>query len=170
MVQSAGREYSNTSRYITLEDPGSEAHQEDFIVGSVSGDIIEGEGKIQSVAYAVEDFLLVSAERVQSSSALLYLFPEKNYLIIIVLLLVTVVALVAVMTWLGLTDKFGQGNISAPLTTAPLTTLIPTMFWPTMSPTLRLMLRTSLIPKNISHLRPYFSSLLMMQRTGTNLV
>ena len=72
---------------------------------------------------------------------------REKYLSIIVLLLVAVVALVAVMTWLWLTDKFVQGNISAPLTTAPLITPIPTMFWPTMSRTIRLILRPSLIPQ-----------------------
>ena len=41
------------------------------------------------------------------------------------------------MTWI-----FGQGNISAPLTTP-----IPTMFRPTISPTLRLPLRPSLRPQ-----------------------
>ena len=147
VVQSVGREYSNISTSITVEDPGSEAHQEDVIGGSGSGDIIEGEGGIQAVAYEVEDFLLVSAERVQSSSIMLSLIPEKKYLSIIVLLLVAVLDLVAVMTWLWLTDKFVQGNISAPLTTAPLTTPITTMFWPTMSPTLRLVLRPYLIPQ-----------------------
>ena len=66
VVQCADREDSNTSRSITLEDPGAEAHQEEFISGSGSGsgDIIGGEGGIQSVAYAVEDFLLISAVRV----------------------------------------------------------------------------------------------------------
>ena len=131
-----------------MEYPGSEAHQEDLISGSGSGDIIEGEGVIQAVGYTVEYLLLISAERVQSSSALLSLIPEKKYLRIIVLLFFAVLALVAVMKWLGLIGKFGQGNISAPLTTAPLTTPIPTIFWPTMSPTLRLMLRPSLIPQN----------------------
>ena len=87
---------------------------------------------------------------------------------------VALVALVAVMTWLGITGKFGQGNIPTPLTrpmpimtrratliptmsttliptqlniSATLTPPIPTMFWPTMSPTLRLTLRPSLIPQ-----------------------
>ena len=45
------------------------------------------------------------------------------------------------MTWLGLTGKFVQGNISTLLTPT-----IPTIFWPTMSPTLRLTLRPSLRP------------------------
>ena len=48
---------------------------------------------------------------------------------------VALVALVEVMTWLGLTGKFGQGNISADL--IPL----PNIFRPTMSPTLRLVIR-----------------------------
>ena len=87
---------------------------------------------------------------------------------------VALVALVAVMTWLGLTGKLGQGNIPTPLTTpipimnrrttlsptlrttliptqvnisAPLTLPIPNMFWPTMSPTIRLTLRPSLSPQ-----------------------
>ena len=46
------------------------------------------------------------------------------------------------MTWLGLTGKFVQVNISTTLTTA-----IPTMFWPTMITTLRLTLRPSLSPQ-----------------------
>ena len=87
---------------------------------------------------------------------------------------VALVALLAVMTWLGLTGKFDQVNTPTPLTTpipimtrrtnlsptlrttliptqvnisAPLTPPIPTMFWPTMSPTLRLTIRPSLSPQ-----------------------
>ena len=56
---------------------------------------------------------------------------------------VALVALVEVMTWLGLTGKCGQGNIPTPLTTS-----IPIMFRPAMSPTLRLTLRPSLSPQN----------------------
>ena len=48
-----------------MEDPGAEAHQEEVIGGSGSGDIIEGKWRIQAVAYAVEDFLFVSAVRVR---------------------------------------------------------------------------------------------------------
>ena len=97
---------------------------------------------------------------------------------------VALVTLVEVMTWLGLTSKFVQGNIPTPLTTpipiitcrttliptlsttlipnqvnisAPLTPPIPTMFWPTMSPTLRLTLRPSLNPQK------YFTPTLLVQ-------
>ena len=58
------------------------------------------------------------------------------------MLLIVVAALVAVMTWLGLTGKFGQVNISTTLTTP-----ILTMFWPTIIPTLSLTLTPSLIPQ-----------------------
>ena len=51
------------------------------------------------------------------------------------------VALVAVLMWLGLTGKFIQVNISAPLTTPT-----PIMLWPAMIPTLRLALRPYLSP------------------------
>ena len=57
------------------------------------------------------------------------------------MLLVAVVALVAVMTRLGMTGKFVQGNISTSLTTP-----IPTMLWTTMIPTLRMTFRPSLRP------------------------
>ena len=70
-----------------------------------------------------------------------YPMPDKDYHRIIVLLLVGVLALVEVMTWLGLIRKFGQVNIPTPLTTP-----IPTMFGPPMSTTLRLMLWSSLWP------------------------
>ena len=87
---------------------------------------------------------------------------------------VALLALVEVMTWLGLTGKFGQGNIPTPLTTpipimtrrttliptlsttliptqvnisAPLTLPITTMFWPTMIPILRLTRRPYLSPQ-----------------------
>ena len=62
--------------------------------------------------------------------------------ILLLVIAVALVALVAVMTWLGLTGKVLQGNISTTLTTP-----IPTMFPSTMSPTLRLPLRPSLIPQ-----------------------
>ena len=45
--------------------------------------------------------------------------PDKKYRIIIVFLLVAVVAFVAVLTWLGMTGKFGQGNNPTPLTMSP---------------------------------------------------
>ena len=49
LFQRAGREYSDPSRSITVEDPVAEYHQ-DVIggsgSGSGSGDIIEGEGVI----------------------------------------------------------------------------------------------------------------------------
>ena len=62
--------------------------------------------------------------------------------VLLLVIAVDLVALVGVMTWLGLTGKFGQGNISAPLTTP-----IHTMFPSTMSPTLRMTLRPSLSPQ-----------------------
>ena len=70
------------------------------------------------------------------------LYKMGVLLLVIAVALVDLVALVAVMTLLWLTGKFGQGNISAPLTTP-----IPTMFPSTISLTLRLTLRPSLSPQ-----------------------
>ena len=48
VIHPTSREYLDPSRSVTLEDPGSEAHQ--FVIGvSDSGDIIEGEGGIQHI-------------------------------------------------------------------------------------------------------------------------
>ena len=74
------------------------------------------------------------------------------FIIVRVLLLVIFVALmdlVPVMIWLGMIGKFGQENISTPLTSP-----IPTVIWPTMIPTLRLKLRPSMWPIISPTLRP----------------
>ena len=126
------------------------------------------------MAHAVEDFLFVSTERVQYSFALMsptsdpeipYPMPEKNYHNISVFLLV---ALVDLVTWLGLTGGSGQGesptNLPTTLPTTlpthlptPLPTNLPTTLpttLPTLSPTLRPTLSPTLRPTLSPTLRP----------------
>ena len=76
---------------------------------------------MHAIAYVVEDQeesdIFISENL---PSALLSPIPEQINLPRYVLLLVidvALVALVAVMTWLGLTGKIGQGHISAHLST-----------------------------------------------------
>ena len=81
----------------------------------------------ETIAYAVEgpeEPDLFISERVPS--ALLSLIPERRNSpqnVLLLVIAVALVALVSVMTWLGMTGKFAQRNIPTPLTTP-----IPTMF------------------------------------------
>ena len=108
----------------------------------VSGisNINKGEGGIQSIAYAIEDFLLDTVEHIRSSFSLVSLTldpegpsptPDQKCCCANVLMVVVAVALVAVMTWLSLTGTFSQGGIYPPLTTP-----IPNMYCPKLMITL----------------------------------
>ena len=133
------------------------------------------------MAHAVEDFLFVSTERVQYSFALMsptsdpeipYPMPEKNYHNISVFLLV---ALVDLVTWLGLTGGSGQGesptNLPTTLPTTlpthlptPLPTNLPTTL-PTTLPTLRPTLRPTLSPIITLIPTKYFTKMPLLQIT-----
>ena len=108
---------------VVFADRTSEESEDEASVAKESG--VKGWAK-RNKAKCVRLVALVAVgapEQEVPSPALLPPIPDKKYRIIIVFLLVTVIALVAVMTWLGLTGKFVQENISTTLTTA-----IPTMF------------------------------------------
>ena len=77
VVQRSGREDSYPSTYITVEEPGVEAHQ-DVIGGSESDNINEVEGLIQVIAYVVYYFLLVTAKHIQSLFSLVSPTPEPE--------------------------------------------------------------------------------------------
>ena len=65
MAHRDGNKESYISSYINVDNPGSESHQ-DVIGGSGTGEITIGESGIQDVVFGLEDFLLVTAERVWS--------------------------------------------------------------------------------------------------------
>ena len=79
---------------------------------------------MNAIAYEVEDpeepdpFI---AKRVPSAllSPILERINSPLY-VLLLFIAVALVALVAVMTWLGMTGKFAQGNIPTPFTTSSL--------------------------------------------------
>ena len=150
-----------------MDDTRSDSHQ-DIIGVNFSGDNNEGGGYIKSIEYLVEDLLLVTADHVRSSFLWVYTtldpeepsqMSEQKNLRSTFLIMVFVVALVTVVTWLGLKSKFSQGYISTTLTTqitklkcTPISTLRLTLrpelkltIRPTMSPKLGTTVRTYLI-------------------------
>ena len=122
-----------------MVDLGKETHQ-DGIGGSGSGDINKGEGGTHTVVHAVEDFLPLTAKKfypyfcwcLQCQSQRGHLQFQIRIIAVFVLVLVVVVDFVI---WLVFTGEFRKGGINTPLIT-----LIPTL-----SPTISLMPRTTII-------------------------
>ena len=132
VAQRGGNEDSDISRDSTMEDLRADTHQE--MVG-ISGNNNGGESGIEALAYVVEEPDIFIAESFSSS----LLFPMPNWRnmrqhILLLVIAVALLALVAVVTWLGLKWKFIQVGISTPFTT-PILTMSCLNFWTTLNTT-----------------------------------